>query len=289
MAVEKDFELLDDYLSNRLNGANKMAFEKKLEADPELKQEFKIQQDLTEGIRKARTVELKSMLNNLPVAPIQGGQPSMLIKAGSWVVIAGLVATGVYVYFVKNDSPEVVKEPVTVEQPKTKTVPPAEVESKESEPIKENEVPGKEVEKLSDKKPAETSVTSEPAKKPELKAYDPSKEESAEATRKYEHEQLEIISKAFITSSTEVETVSSNKKYRFHYLFKDGKLVLYGVFEKHLYEILEFISDKNEKHTVVLFYKADYYLLDITKSTPTVLSPIKDRTLLKKLSEYRGN
>ena len=84
-----------------------------------------------------------------------------------------------------------------------------------------------------------------------------------------------------------VETDTEHKKYTFHYVFQDGKLILYGAFEKHLYEILEFISD--DKRTVVLFYKENYYLLDINKSTPTVLTPIRDRRLLKKLSEYGSN
>ncbi len=285
MAVEKDFELLDDYLSNRLSGEEKTAFEQKLEADPELKQELKIQQDFVEGIRKARTAELKSMLNNIPVAPVQGGQTSFLIKAGSWAVITGIVVTGLYLYFSENDSPEGVKELAPIEQPEVKSLPP-EVDSKESEAVKPIEEPFKEAEKAAEKKPVERDVTPSTTKKPELKIYDPSKEEAEEAVQKYEQEQLEIISKAFVTSSMEVETENTHKKYKFHYVFRDGKLVLYGAFEKHLYEILEFISD--DKQTVVLFYKANYYLLDINKSDPTVLTPIKDRKLLKKLSEYRG-
>lgn len=284
MAVEKDFELLDDYLSNRLNGEERSAFDKKLEADAELKQELNIQQDFVEGIRKARTAELKSMLNNIPITSVQGGQTSFMLKAGSWVVIAGLVITGVYFYFSENDSTEPVKEPATTEQPEVKATPPSELVPKPAEVTKPKEEPAKETEKA-DKK-TETNPISSPTKKPELKVYDPSKEVSDESVEKYEQEQLEIISKAFVTSSIEVETENTHRKYTFHYVFRDGKLVLYGAFEKHLYEILEFISD--DKRTVVLFYKSNYYLLDINKSTPTVLSPIKDRKLLKKLSEYRG-
>ena len=77
-----------------------------------------------------------------------------------------------------------------------------------------------------------------------------------------------------------------SKKYIFHYVFRDSKLVLYGAFEKNLYEILEFIGD--EKRTVVLYYKANYYLLDIAKVQPTKLTPIRDRRLLKKLQEHRS-
>jgi hypothetical protein len=62
--------------------------------------------------------------------------------------------------------------------------------------------------------------------------------------------------------------------------------VLYGSFEKNLYEILEFISEDDK--TVVLYYKTNYYLLDVAKSVPTVLTPIRNRELLRKLKEHRG-
>lgn len=291
MAVEKDFELLDDYLSNRLNESDKAAFEKQLEADPELKQEFKIQQDLTQGIRNARVAELKSMLNNVPVPPISN-PTSLLVKAGAWTIITGIVITSVYLYFNSSDPIEPVKEPAPIEQEEAKSIPSEDESSSkenESEISKAQEEPVAKVEAPVEKKsaPAKTTPTPSVTKKPDLKVYDPSKDEADAAVQKYEKEQLEIISKAFVTSSMEVEIEKANKKYTFHYMFNDGKLVLYGAFEKHLYEILEFISD--DKRTVVLFYRTNYYLLDINKSAPTLLTPIKDKALLKKLNEYRGN
>lgn len=289
MALEKDFELLDDYLSNRLNESDKIAFEKKLEADPELKQELKIQQDLTQGIRNARAAELKSLLNNVPVPPVSN-PTSLLIKAGTWTLITGAIITGIYVYFNERESIEPVPEQTIIEEVPTVKSAPTEVDSKEKElaiakatekPTKKDETPVKE------KTTPESVTTPSVTKKPDLKVYDPSKDEVDQAVQKYEKEQLEIISKAFVTSSIEVETENTHKKYAFHYMFGDGKLILYGAFEKHLYEILEFISD--DKRTVVLFYRANYYLLDINKSAPTLLTPIKDKALLKKLGEYRGN
>ena len=288
MALERDLELLDDYLSNRLSGEERSAFEKRLESDPELKQELNIQQDFVQGIRNARVAELKSMLNNVPIVPAQGGQTSMLIKAGSWVAITGLVITGAFFYFSKDEAQEIIQEPAPIEQPEEKstpaTTPTPETKSPEAEVVKP-EIPVKEEEKHPDKESEEAAAPAV-TKKPGLKVYDPSKEEVVDES-KYEQEQLEIISKAFVTSSIEVETERTHKKYTFHYVFNNGKLVLYGAFEEHLYEILEFISD--DKRTVVLFYKTNYYLLDINKSTPTLLTPIKDRKLLKKLSEYGSN
>lgn len=288
MAVEKDFELLDDYLSNRLSGEDKLDFEKKLEADPELAREFKIQQNLVEGIRKVRTAELKSMLNNIPVTGIQTGTESILTKTGTWIVVAGIVATSAYfLFFDKNEvaEPVPVQQPVTIEEEKVESTQPVTVEPGESETAPITEAVKEESSVEGEKEIAPTPTPE--VKQPVLDVYDPTKEAADEATLKHEREQLEIISKAFVTSSIVVETDHSNRKYTFHYMFKEGKLILYGAFEEHLYEILEFIS--GEKRTVVLFYKTNYYLLDIDKSIPTPLSPIHDQALLKKLKEYRGN
>lgn len=285
MAVEKDFELLDDYLSNRLSGEDKLDFEKKLEADPELAREFKIQQNFVEGIRKVRTAELKSMLKNIPVTGVQTGAESILTKTGTWIVVVGIVATSAYfLFFNKNEVVETVQEPVTIEQEKVELTEPATVETAEPETELTTGPVNTEAAIESEK---ETTPTAAPeTNQPVLDVYDPTLETTDEATLKHEREQLEIISKAFVTSSIVVETDNSNRKYTFHYMFKDGKLILFGAFEEHLYEILEFISE--EKRTVVLFYKTNYYLLDIDKATPSPLSPIRDQALLKKLKEYRG-
>ncbi|MEO5977632.1 MAG: hypothetical protein ABIS36_18055, partial [Chryseolinea sp.] len=61
---------------------------------------------------------------------------------------------------------------------------------------------------------------------------------------------------------------------------------LYGVFEKNLYEIMEFFS--NNKRTMFLYYKDNYYLLNEDDNNVKRLTPIKDETLLKKLQDYRA-
>jgi hypothetical protein len=285
MALGKDFELLDDYLSNRMSGDERQAFEKKIEADPELTQELKIQQDLVEGIRTMRAAELKSMLNSIPVAPTQTASTTLLTKTATWVVITGAVLTGVYFIFNSDGTAEADDKttPAVTEEPKDAK--PSEGEPSTEQPEVVTEETEGNVDNVIAKQPAQPATKEAEVRKPDVEVYDPTKEETETETLQHEHDQLEIISKAFVTSSTEVETESENKKYSFHYMFKDGKLVLYGAFETHLYEILEFIS--GEKRTVVLFYKTNYYLLDVANSEPTALSPIRDKALLKKLKEYR--
>ena len=104
MASERDFELLDEYISNRLTEQDKANFEKKLEVDGDLKSEFVLQQRVVEGIRTARAVELKSMLSNIPMSSIPSDGTSLLAKVGLWVAAAGLVGTGAYFYLRAEDN-----------------------------------------------------------------------------------------------------------------------------------------------------------------------------------------
>jgi hypothetical protein len=285
--TEQQFEMMDDYLSNRLSADDKSAFEQQVQADPQLAQELDIQKNLVEGIRQARAVELKSMLNNVPVSPINGGS-SMLMKVGTWAVVAGLVVTGIYFYSTNNEEagagePKIISEQTPEVKPEVAEVPETESEpatEKKEEPSTTSKKAEEKVKK-SDPQPEKT----EPAPAKPLDVYEPS-EEVDEKTKQYEREQMENIKKAFVTSSIEVETDTMSKKYNFHYVFKNNKLILYGAFEKNLYEILEFIGD--EKRTVALFYKSNYYLLDIEKTQPVKLTPIRDQKLLKMLQAHRS-
>jgi hypothetical protein len=282
--TEQQFEMMDDYLSNRLSAEDKAAFEQQVQADPQLAQELDLQKNLVDGIRQARAVELKSMLNNVPVSPINGGS-SMLVKVGTWAVVAGLVVTGIYFYSTQGEE-SVTGEPKTLSVQKPELKPEvAEVPETETEPATEKkEEPASKVEEKVKKADPQPEPSPAPAKP--LDVYVPAEEATDEKTKQYEREQIENIKKSFVTSSIEVETDTMSKKYSFHYIFKNGKLILYGAFEKNLYEILEFIGD--EKPTVVLFYKSNYYLLDIEKTQPTKLTPIRDQKLLKMLKAQRG-
>lgn len=286
--TEQQFEMMDDYLSNRLNADDKAAFEQQVQADPQLAQELGIQKNLVEGIRKARAVELKSMLNNVQVSPITGGS-SMLMKVGTWAVVAGLVVTAIYFYSTKDEEAGVA-EPKRISEQTPEVKPDvAEVPEPEAEPAEDKkEEPSPSVTKAErkGKKQDPQPKKTEPAPAKPLDVYEPSAEENDEKTQQYEREQMENIKTAFVTSSIEVETDTMSKKYNFHYVFKNSKLILYGAFERNLYEILEFIGD--EKRTVVLFYKSNYYLLDIEKTQPTKLTPIRDRKLLKMLQAHRS-
>ena len=280
MALEKDLELLDDYLSNRLSEQDKASFEQKLEADPELKKEMQLQQHLIEGIQKQRMLELKAMLNNIPVAPV-GGQAALLTKVVSSVIVAGLVTTAVYWYY-SNEEPSNTMEAISeeVEQIVEEVITPEEPTADEAFVPSEEKAEEKKLKSSTDN----TSAPTAEVKKPQLDVYTPESEDESVTLQK-ERDQVEFITKAFVTSSVEVDVDSGSKKYNFHYIFKGGKLILYGSFENNLYEILEFIAEN--KRTVFLYHKTSYYLLDEQVESPTPLVPIRDTKLIKKLQEQR--
>src|SRR5687767_11416583 len=103
MAAERDFELLDDYLANRLGEKEKSAFEQKLNTDVDLKREFELQQQFINGIKKARVAELKAMMNKIPVPAGTSTGTAIGAKIALWAVVVGVIGTSLYLYFDKDE------------------------------------------------------------------------------------------------------------------------------------------------------------------------------------------
>lgn len=296
MASERDFELLDDYLANRLSGDEKVAFERRLEGDPELKREFTVQQNIVEGIKRARVADLKAMLNNTPIPAPSFGE-TMLAKIGAAAVVTGLIVTGVW-FFTKDkqaesNEPAPITEqapessqPETEEEPNVQTVQP-------QEPVAQEETPSssKEEKKSAVKRSKDTSTESAPVKPEEKELFDPS-QELAETSPAVVAEEptAEQIRKApvreSVGSSVNPKSITNDRKYTFHYQFQGGDLLLYGP-EVGTYEILEFFIGKDT--TVYLYHKNKYYLLDRnTTEEPAKLKPVEDRALINVLNEKRN-
>jgi hypothetical protein len=300
MALERDLELLDRYIANGLKGEEKAAFEQLLNADPELKREYTLQQNIAEGIRQARRVQLKTMLNNIPVPAPTGGE-AVLAKTLAGLLVAGAIGAGVYLYLKpgKDTTAAQQESPATEIQPgsaissdtapatETPAVAPTEQHETATAPAPAEQAPATTVTKPARTKDSAAAVPQEPTMaKPNVTVFDPSEEGGN--TGAHDDGSLRESSSEPKSSKAEIEvrTDSNNKKYTFHYQFKEGKLYLYGSFEKNLYEIMEFFSDN--KRTVFLFYKESYYLLNEESDKIRPLTPINDPVLLKKLTDYRG-
>lgn len=299
MASERDLELLDQYVSNRLTDADKIAFEQKLQSDASLKNEFGIQRRVVEKLRDARVKELKTMFNNVPVAELETAGTSVGTQVALWVAVVGAIGTGVYFYLNNDERSETPaisqQEEVVNEAPPA--IEPTPERSKQNNPIAADES-SKNVAEESDVKSNDNEIKpiepvapnglqedGEPEAPAKLDVFDPS-EESDNSTGSTPDVKIQRESTPLNKSSILVELDNTNKKYSFHYQFKNGKLYLYGALEKNLYEIMEFFSDN--KRTVFLFYKDSYYLLNEADESIKPLAPINDPALLKKLKDYRG-
>jgi len=282
-----NFELIDDYLTNRLPEQDKVAFEKQVASDPSLKADLAMQKGILESVKKARAAELKAMLQKVPVGG--GGSASIslpIMKMAAGVAGAALLIAALSYYF-KDGHKGSPSMPSSLEDSIRK------VDPSEFEPLEEPTAPVEVTEKKEEKKveavEKETSKkslkkTPAQANQPKIDVVDPTKDmmmEETESTRVKNES-----GKTGVTSSRiAVDVLNNNKKFSFHYQFAKGKLVLYGSFDKSLYEILEINGDN---HAVFLFYKDQYFLLDEKEMKVTPLEPIKDAALVDKLKEYRG-
>ena len=304
MADERDFELLDDYLTNRrMSEHDRSAFEQKLQADPDLQHEYALQKRLIKGIKDARVAELKSMLNQVPI-PANNPGNSLATKIILGTVVTIMIAATTYWYLNRDEirlaEPKI---PSQEQTPNEKIVSPEagpEIEAEGDQPVNEKQTvesdknqtsAGTEQSKPSLAKkpdplqaPGDKSNEQIPAKEPVLDVFNPGSEDStSDSNQKKDNQPVYNAG----SSSLMVETDRENRRYTFHYQFRDGKLFLYGPFEKNLYEIMEFFA--GEKRTVFLYYKDRYYLLEEADNNIRTLSPITDQALIRKLKEYRSS
>ena len=280
-----NFEKIDEYLTNRLSEQDRETFEQQLGTDSALKAEVEFQTQIIESLKKARVAELKEMLNKVPVDSVIK-YPALKIAAG--LIGAAVIVSAGYLYYSNNKSELPVTVP-TIEDSivQTEDTQPSEAEEKKDiieQPI-EPETSATQQKVLSpaqvpSSRPSDKGETSQPVDKPALDVIDPS-EELTESTPTRGNSNAKPV---LTIPKMNVEVDSSSKKYPFHYQFKDGKMILFGSFDKSLYEIIEI---NGGSHSVFLYHKENYYKLDESKNEITPLEPVKDKALIQKLKEYR--
>lgn len=269
-----NFDKIDDYLSHRMTEEERAAFEQALSSDASLRKEMALQEKIIGTVRQARAAELKHMLQQVPVPA--SGWSSGQVAAG--VLTVAVVATGLYFYFQQEEPPVPISTPSELTVPAESPAPTA----TEPETQPDATVPAtEEVKKPSAAK--KKAPEPKPVQKPDIQVVDP----SAEFTETNEPESVPETpgTRTELTvSKLEVITQAADKKHNFHYQFAQGKLHLFGPFDRNLYEILEINGDS---HAVFLFYKENYYLLDEAQTAIMPLTPIRDGKLLTMLRAYR--
>jgi hypothetical protein len=278
-----NFELIDDYLTNRLSEADRKAFENQIAADPSLRADVEAQSHILDGIKKARTAELKSMLAKVHIesTPASFMNP-VRIAAG---IVGAAVIAGVIIYFGNreveldnNNLPASTKDSRTNQNPQNN---PTELTGDSIvKPSEDSQKISTESAIIPEKS---TGIKPVAPVKPKIDLIDPSQEITNDAAGDNGAGQGKVNE---TPSKVEVEIEDTNRKFNFHYQFQNGKLRLYGNFKNGLYEIIEINSDHR---ALFLYYREGYYLLDEKNSEVTPLELIKDQLLLQKLKSYREN
>ncbi len=274
------FELVEDYLTNRMDDGARSAFEEQMNTDPQLKAEVNLQKGIIEGVKSARAAELKAMLNNVPI----GGAPTAITaKIAFTTISAGILGT--ILYFGLKSTPveeqQVYTESTTTEQPLTPIEEPNEKVENITESIEDPKIPTEKKQKNTSSKAVKPNLA-ERATPPQIDVLDLTEDMNDTLE---ESVAPKPTSKPTLSASTvEVELDDSNKSYSFHYQFKDSRLALYGPFDSSLYEIIEL---NGAVHSIFLYYNDSYYHLDQKEHNIVPLIMIRDTKLLNMLEEYR--
>lgn len=281
MADERDLDLLDDYLSNRMSEPDRFAFEQRLQSDPDLRNEYELQQRVIKAIKDARVAELKAMLNNVPL-PAKGPGNSLATKFFLGTVVTLMIAAAAY-WYVSRDEMKITPQQSPAEREVIRKEPVSPRDEPEAQPLRKQETVE---EQRSEQDKNQTSAGTEHSKPSLAKKPEPLKapgESAPGANNINEDQPVSAPGKSSLT----VEIDGSNTRYSFHYQFREDKLFLYGPFEPHLYEVLEL--NAGDKRTVFLFYKDQYYGLEEADGKIRSLDPVKDPVLLQKLKAYRSS
>jgi len=283
-------EKISAYLEGEMSEADKLQFEAAINNDAELQREVNLQQDIIDGIKEARRLEIKAMLDKVPVGGSTIGGSLTLGKVVSGIAIVGMVALGVYYLAPQKETistnPTAKTEETLKEEPATPVVEEENTTQPQQQLAKEEVVPQKQEAKKQPTSNTEeiTPVANKPVeinKPSEAPMFETGNSDSLEAPTN------EIVSKVENdVTSLDVEIDNTRKKYSFHYQFNHGKLFLYGEFDKGLYEILEFKTTTNKM--LFLYYKDEFYPLDKQQNKITALKPVKEPSLLKKLEGVAG-
>lgn len=280
----KNNELINAYFDGELSEIEKESFIKQLDSDPNLKNEFDFQSQVIEGIKSARKAELKARLDAVSIGTSGTSGSSSWLKIAA---IGGIATIGALTYYSFNDSAQetIQVAPKQIEEPIDKLI---------VEEINENNEFDNQASNSS-----EPIITSDESKsvinsKNQVKVHKPdiNKPDLVEPLEIETSEDAELLPESGFAeeaparlSNIAIEVDNSKKRYAFHYQIKDGKLYLFGDFDKGLYEILEFNS--SEGKILYLYYKQAYYDLKESATDITALKEISEPALINNLESVR--
>jgi len=277
-------EQVDLYLKGKLSDSERIAFEKKIQQDPLLQSEMKLQQEIHQAISETRRAGLKARLDQVPIEQTPWFIGSTFKTAA---VVSALVVTSVatYLAFTPTDS-EISYEIDIVEEGFESSAPEAGLEAPKPQALPEQQP------KIANTSPvAEEATVPRPAitKKEELvipTVQRPSvTSDFSEDPIQLDYSDFEAPQKQALQNNTvndaniAVEWIVDTD-HTFHYQFYDDKLFLHGNFEADPYKVIAF----NAKSVRRLFleHAGQFYQLQEQKEIAPLV-PIEDTVLVKEL------
>lgn len=283
----ENLEKIEAYITGKMDAQEMEAFEKGIESDPTLKSEVTMQKAIVEAVKKARMAELKGMLSQVPITGIEATLGISVTKIAAIIVSAGVLVTASVFYFRPDNKPVQSKsiEDSIFEKIEVPAADIPAIQPKEEEPSKIDSASEATPEKKAEKpKVKKISTTNTKVSKPKLDIVDPTKElvnENSASNSEAKESNALVIAASHIP----VEMNETDKKHSFHYQFSEGKLMLFGSFDKGLYEVIEV---NGNTHSMFLFYKDSYYQLNEKSRKIKPLVTIQDTELVAKLNEFRS-
>lgn len=278
----------DLYLKGKLSGNERIDFEEKMQKDPLLQSEIKLQRDVYHALGEARKAGLKARLNQIPVdqSPWFAGAPFKIAA-----VVSAFVATSVVMYVTFTPSEEDVVYQVNLDEqgqqiyaessakinaPKPSTIA-AIAEKSETAVVQE---PDESTFTASNEPVAQTEVRKIPTiQRPNVTA------DFSEDDVQLDYSDFEVPQKQALQGSASMDSEVAiekvvDKAYPFHYQFYNGKLFLHGDFQDAPYKIMALNTENGR--TLFLEYAGYYYRIEEQEAI-SPLTSITDTSLVKEL------
>lgn len=282
-------EFVNSYFDNDLSEIEQLNFKSKLLNDSELREEYKFQKDLIEGIKDVRRIELKNRLNTIPI------NTQIYQTIGFKTIVAVCISAGIGAatyYSLKSENftsnslidiqhknlsigkeLPIPKTPISINKNldtninNEKAIKEALVESSQSKI------------KLNNKKIEETVIRPAIVQPKIVESFE---DESLVLKSENTDNDITIISDINRNTETTIEVSKiKDKRKKFHYKFSDNKLYLIGNFNDIPYEIIELNSTKGK--TYFLHYNDSFYRIISEQLKPTPLVKIENDSLINEL------
>ncbi len=290
---------IDDFLSGKLSGTEKLMFEEHMTKDPLVSNELKLQEEIINHLKGQRKAELKARLDNINVTATSS-YTGLKIAAG--IIGTLLLSTTLYFTLFNNPAEQSALTQQSAEQPTDI------ISAEEFTPQTEAEVIT-----------SETSVTAPTLEKEskfeikrELRITQLKKRHEAEVSENTAYHNFSNVSEPnfsdfesedFNTENSvqpqkgEIQgsdaakldnisvKIAKKKNKDFHYQFFSNKLFLYGKFDEKPYEILELNSKGGRE--LFLKYEGSYFSLKSNQIDIVPLKEIHDKDITRELESLK--